>query len=87
MPPCAKHNRTATIKTRSGAGVRISISPPASGIKAYVEQDDAGLVQWIVVRGTSNPPNIRSDVDYNKLVIPRWGVPLHKGLAEAALQV
>lgn len=77
-----------TIKTRSGAGVRISISAPlASGIKAYVEQDDARRVQWIVVRGTSNLNNIRSDVDYNKVVISRLGIPLHKGFAEAALQV
>jgi triacylglycerol lipase len=82
------YEQDATIKTRSGSGVRISISAPlSSGIKAYVEQDDAGLVQWIVVRGTSNVNNIRSDVDYNKVVVPRLEVPLHKGFAEAALQV
>ena len=82
------YEQDATIKTRSASGVRISISSPlASGIKAYVEQDDAKRVQWIVVRGTSNLNNIRSDADYSKVVIPRLGIPLHKGFAEAALQV
>jgi hypothetical protein len=75
------YEQDATIKTRSGSGARISIS------KTYVEQDDARRVQWIVVRGTSNLNNIQVDVDYNKVVIPRLGVPLHKGFAEAALQV
>jgi triacylglycerol lipase len=82
------YEQDATIQKQSGAGVRISISAPlSSGIKAYVEQDDAKRVQWIVVRGTSNLNNIRLDVDYNKVVIPRLQVPLHKGFAEAALQV
>ena len=81
------YEQDETIKTRSGPGVRISISAPlSSGIKAYVEQDDAARVQWIVVRGTSNLNNIRSDVDYNKVVLPRLEVPLHKGFADAALE-
>jgi len=68
--------------------VRISISPPLSiGIKAYVEMDDAKRVQWIVVRGTSSLINIRLDVDYNKVVESRLQIPLHKGFADAALQV
>jgi hypothetical protein len=68
--------------------VRISISSPlSSGIKAYVELDDAKRVQWIVVRGTSSLINIRLDVDYNKVVDPRLQIPLHKGFADAALQV
>jgi hypothetical protein len=78
----------STIQKQSGAGVRISISGPlSSGIKAYVELDDAKRVQWIVVRGTSNLINIRSDVDYNKVVESRLQIPLHKGFADAALQV
>jgi triacylglycerol lipase len=82
------YEQDTTIKAQSGAGMRISISAPlSSGIKAYVEQDDAKRVQWIVVRGTSNLNNIRLDADYNKVVIPRLQVPLHKGFAEAALQV
>jgi surfactin synthase thioesterase subunit len=31
--------------------------------------------------------NIRSDVDYNKVVDSRLGIPLHKGFADAAVQV
>ena len=82
------YEQDATIRAQSGAGVRISISSPlSSGIKAYVELDDAKRVQWIVVRGTSNLINIRSDVDYNKVVESRLQIPLHKGFADAALQV
>jgi triacylglycerol lipase len=78
----------ATIQQQSGAGARVSISTPlASGIKAYVEQDDAKRVQWIVVRGTSNLVNIQLDVDYNKVVDSRLQIPLHKGFAGSALQV
>ena len=78
----------AVIQQRGGAAVRISISTPlSSGIKAYVEQDDAKRVQWIVVRGTSNLVNIQLDVDYNKVVDSRLGIPLHKGFAGSALQV
>jgi triacylglycerol lipase len=82
------YEQDATIQKQSGAGVRISISSPlSSGIKAYVELDDAKRVQWIVVRGTSNLNIIRLDVDYNKVVDPRLQIPLHKGFADAALQV
>ena len=82
------YEQDTTIQQQSGAGVRVSISPPlSSGIKAYVELDDATRVQWIVVRGTSSLINIRSDVDYNKVVESRLQIPLHKGFADAALQV
>lgn len=82
------YEQDATIQAQSGAGMRISISFPLStGIKAYVELDDAKRVQWIVVRGTSNLINIRLDVDYNKVVDPRLQIPLHKGFVDAALQV
>ena len=82
------YEQDVTIQKQSGARVRISISPPlSSGIKAYVELDDAKRVQWIVVRGTSNLINIRLDEDYNKVVDSRLQIPLHKGFADAALQV
>jgi len=78
----------ATIQQQSGTAVRVSISTPlASGIKAYVEQDDTKKVQWVVVRGTSNLVNIQLDADYNKVVDSRLGIPLHKGFAGSALQV
>jgi len=81
------YEQEATIQQQSGRGVRISISSPlSSGIKAYVELDDVKRVQWIVVRGTSNLINIRSDVDYNKIVESRLQIPLHKGFTDAALQ-
>ena len=68
--------------------MRISISSPlSSGIKAYVELDDAKRVQWIVVRGTSSPINIRLDVDYNKVVDPDCRSRSIRGFADAALQV
>ena len=82
------YEQDATIHKQSGAGVRLSISGPfSSGIKAYVEVEDATRVQWLVVRGTSNLINIQLDVDYNKVVDPRLQIPLHKGFADAALQV
>ena len=82
------YEQEATIQQRDAAGVRITISPPlSSGIRAYVEQDDAKRVQWIVVRGTSNLVNMRLDVDYNKVVDSRLQIPLHKGFADSALQV
>ena len=82
------YEQDATIQQQSGTGVRISISAPlSSGIKAYVEQDDAKRVQWIVVRGTSNLINIQLDSDYNKVVDSRLQIPLHKGFADSALQV
>jgi triacylglycerol lipase len=82
------YEEDVTIQKQSGAGVRISISSPlSSGIKAYVELDDAKRLQWIVVRGTSNLINIRLDEDYNKVVDARLQIPLHKGFADAALQV
>src|SRR4029077_10502340 len=59
----------------------------SSGMKAYVEVNEAKRVQWIVVRGTSSIVNIRSDVDYNKVVDSRLAIPLHKGFADAAVQV
>lgn len=82
------YEQDTAIRQQSGTGVRVSISAPlSSGIKAYVEQDDAKRVQWIVVRGTSNLINIQSDVDYNKVVDRRLQIPLHKGFADSAVQV
>jgi triacylglycerol lipase len=82
------YEQDEVIKKASGKENRVSISPPlSSGIKAYVELDDAARVQWIVVRGTSSLINIRSDVDYNKVLDSRLQIPLHKGFADAALQV
>ena len=81
------YEQDATIQ-QSGKDVRISVSGPvSSGMKAYVEINDAKRVQWVVIRGTSNLVNIRSDVDYNKVVDSRLNIPLHKGFADAALQV
>ena len=56
-------------------------------MKAYVEVNDAKRLQWVVIRGTSNLVNIRSDVDYNKVADSRLNIPLHKGFADAAVQV
>ncbi len=82
------YEQDETIRQASGAAVRISISPTvSSGVKAYVEIDDAKRLQWIVVRGTSNLINIRSDVDYNKVAESRLQIPLHKGFADAAVEV
>jgi hypothetical protein len=82
------YEQDTTITQRSGPDVTVAISPPvALGVKAYVETDDDARVQWIVVRGTSNLANIRSNVDYNKAVESRLQVPLHKGFSDAALQV
>jgi triacylglycerol lipase len=82
------YEQDEVIKKASGTDSRVSISPPlSSGIKAYVELDDAARVQWIVVRGTSSLINIRSDVDYNKVLDSRLQIPLHKGFADAAVQV
>src|SRR6478672_6180465 len=82
------YEQDATIQRQSGTDVKISISGPvSSGMKAYVELNEAKRVQWIVVRGTSSLVNIRSDVDYNKVVDSRLGIPLHKGFADAAVQV
>jgi hypothetical protein len=82
------YEQDTTITQRSGPAVRIAVSPPvALGVKAYVETDDGARVQWIVVRGTSNLINIQLDVDYNKILESRLQIPLHKGFADAALQV
>src|SRR5690242_12069648 len=82
------YEQDATIQKQSGTDVKVSISGPvSSGMKAYVEVNDAKRVQWIVVRGTSSLVNIKSDVDYNKVVDSRLGIPLHKGFADAAVQV
>jgi hypothetical protein len=82
------YEQDATIQRQSGTEVKISISGPvSSGMKAYVEINQAKRVQWVVVRGTSSLVNIRSDVDYNKVVDSRLSIPLHKGFADAALQV
>jgi hypothetical protein len=81
------YEQDATIQ-RQGGDVKLSISGPvSSGMKAYVEVNDAKRVQWIVVRGTSSLVNIRADVDYNKVVDSRLSIPLHKGFADAAVQV
>lgn len=82
------YEQDATIQRQSGTDIKISISGPvSSGMKAYVEVNEAKRVQWIVVRGTSSIVNIRSDVDYNKVVDSRLAIPLHKGFADAAVQV
>jgi hypothetical protein len=82
------YQQDEVIRQQSGTAVRVSVSPPlSSGVKAYVEVDDAARVQWIVIRGTSNLVNIRADVDYNKVVESRLQIPLHKGFADAALHV
>lgn len=77
----------AVIRQKAPAGTTVSIMPEtATGVKAYVEIDDAKKLQWVVVRGTSNLENVKLDVDYNKVVDPRLQVPLHKGFADTALQ-
>jgi triacylglycerol lipase len=77
----------ATIRQKAPAGTTVSIMPEtATGVKAYVEIDDAKKLQWVVVRGTSNLVNVKVDVDYNKVVDPRLQVPLHKGFADTAVQ-
>jgi hypothetical protein len=82
------YEQDSIIQQQSGPGVRVSISGPvSSGMKAYVEVNDTARVQWIVVRGTSSLINIRSDVDYNKVAESRLQIPLHKGFADAAVQV
>ena len=82
------YEQESTIQRQSTTDVKVSISGPvSSGMKAYVEVNQAKRVQWIVVRGTSSLVNIRSDVDYNKVVDSRLGIPLHKGFADAAVQV
>lgn len=82
------YEQDAVIQRQSGSGVRVAISSPvSSGMKAYVEVNDDKRLQWIVVRGTSNLVNIRSDVDYNKIAESRLQIPLHKGFADAAVQV
>jgi triacylglycerol lipase len=82
------YEQDATIQSQSGTAVKVSISGPvSSGMKAYVEIDQARRMQWVVVRGTSSLINIRSDVDYNKVVDSRLSIPLHKGFADAAVQV
>jgi len=82
------YEQDATIQRQGGTGVKMAISGPvSSGMKAYIEVDDTKHLQWVVVRGTSNLVNIRSDVDYNKVVDSRLGIPLHKGFADAAVQV
>ena len=79
------YEQDTTIQQQSGTRVRISISSPlSSGVKAYVEVDDAARVQWIVVRGTSSLINIRADVDYNKMADSRLQIPLHQGFADEA---
>jgi hypothetical protein len=78
----------AAIRQKAPAGTTISIMPEtATGVKAYVEIDDAKKVQWVVARGTSNLVNMKLDVDYNKVVDARLQVPLHKGFADTAMQV
>ncbi len=78
----------AAIREKAPASTTVSIMPEtATGVKAYVETDDAKKLQWLVVRGTSNLENMKRDVDYNKVVDPRLQVPLHKGFADTALQV
>jgi triacylglycerol lipase len=78
----------ATIRQNAPAGVAVTIMPEtATGVKAYVETDDAKKIQWVVVRGTSNLVNVKLDVDYNKVVDARLQVPLHKGFADTAMQV
>lgn len=82
------YEQDPTIQRQSSSDVKVSISGPvSSGMKAYVEVNQAKRVQWIVVRGTSSLVNIRSDVDYNKVADSRLGIPLHKGFADAAVQV
>ena len=82
------YEQDTTITQRSGSNVRVAISPPvALGVKAYVETDDTARVQWLVVRGTSNLVNVQLDVDYNKILESRLQIPLHKGFADAAMEV
>ena len=76
-----------TIRQKAPPGTTVSIMPEtATGVKAYVEIDDAKKIQWVIVRGTSNLDNVKRDVDYNKVVDPRLQVPLHKGFADTAVQ-
>ena len=78
----------AAIRRASPPDNRISVSGPmASGVKVYVETDDARRRQWIVVRGTANLANAKLDADYNQVVDSRLRIPLHKGFADAAIRV
>ena len=78
----------AEIRQKAPAGATVTILPETvTGVKAYVETDDAKKIQWVVARGTSNLANVKLDVDYNKVVDSRLQIPVHKGFADAALQV
>jgi len=76
------------IRARFGKEHRVSVSNiPHLDVRAFVEIDDQGRIQWIVVRGTANLANIDEDADYDKRFAAPLGAPVHHGFVRDARAV
>jgi triacylglycerol lipase len=54
---------------------------------AFVEIDDAEKVQWVVIRGTDNFDNVKTDVNCHERIDASVGVPIHDGFLESSCAV
>jgi hypothetical protein len=58
-----------------------------SGVRYFLEQDDAKKVQYITVRGTANKKNLHEDMETRLNADQRIGIPVHTGFDDDAQAV
>jgi hypothetical protein len=58
-----------------------------TGVRYFLEQDDARKVQYIVVRGTANKQNMHEDMEARLLADQTIGIPVHSGFDDDAQAV
>lgn len=58
--------------------------PGRTGVRYFLEQDDARKVQYIAVRGTANKKNLQEGFEASLRVDPRIGIPVHAGFDDDA---
>jgi hypothetical protein len=84
----AVYGDEAAIRAVVGPSVALAVADlPGVDVRAFVEVDEAGGLQWVAVRGTANLRNVAEDADYSKVLAPDLGIPIHAGFVEDARAV
>jgi len=82
----AAYGAKQMIKTRYPKTIRIS-SPGDTGVRYFLEQDDAAKTQIITVRGTADQKNFVEDLNITVRSDRQADIPVHAGFDRAARAV
>ena len=80
----AAYHEVETFRREYGAHVQDGEFPD-SGLRIYIDCEPEGKIQWVIVRGTANLPNIRSDLRFVGRDEHDLGISVHSGF-DSALQ-